>query len=141
MASIVDTIPFKLTMRFKESKYVEWRAVYILSGEVLETVKSVGLEAPVPWIVGECASSCLTALTNPLHKLYGKANGFLQKSPVWEVEKIPSYWIDRILLHEPDLDDGYFEEINCMLDMFVRGLRTQAVSLYIVLLSWGHGAG
>jgi len=119
----------RFMMKLKDSKYVEWRSVYILTGELLETVRQLGLEAPVPWIVGECASSCLSVLTNPMHKLYGKVNKFLQKAPYWEVEKIATYWVDKILLHEPELDDGYFEEINWLLDLFVKGLRTGAVRL------------
>ncbi|KAI9928385.1 hypothetical protein ASPWEDRAFT_170615 [Aspergillus wentii DTO 134E9] len=111
--------------KIKESKYAEWRSAYILAGELLETVKQIGLEAPVPWIVGECASSCLSVLTNPMHKLYGKVNKFLQKAPSWEPEKIPSYWVDKILLHEPELDDGYYEEINWLLDLLIKGIRTE----------------
>ncbi|OOF93007.1 hypothetical protein ASPCADRAFT_209651 [Aspergillus carbonarius ITEM 5010] len=112
--------------KLKESNYVEWRSVYILTGELLETVKQIGLEAPVPWIVGECASSCLAVLTNPMHKMYGKVNKFLQKAPSWEPEKIPSYWIDKIFLNEPELDDGYFDETSWLLDLLIKGLRTEA---------------
>ncbi|KAL6235628.1 hypothetical protein BDW75DRAFT_208924 [Aspergillus navahoensis] len=115
----------RFMMKLKESKYAEWRSAYILTGEFLETVKQIGVESPVPWIVGECASSCLSVLVDPMHKLYGKVNKFLQKAPLWEVEKIPSYWIDKILLHEPELDDGYFEEIAWLLDLLVKGLRTE----------------
>lgn len=115
----------RFMLKIKDSKYTEWRAVYLLMGELLETVTRLGLETPVPWIVGECASSCLKVLTNPLHKLYGKVSRFLQKSPSWEVEKIPSYWIDKILLHEPEIYDGYFEEISWLLDLFIRALRTK----------------
>ena len=93
----------------------------------METVKQIGLEAPVPWIVGECASSCLAVLTNPMHKMYGKVNKFLQKAPSWEPEKIPSYWIDKIFLNEPELDDGYFDETSWLLDLLIKGLRTEAV--------------
>ncbi|KAH8434074.1 NPA1/URB1 family protein [Aspergillus melleus] len=110
--------------KLRESKYAEWRSVYILTGELYETVKLLGLESPLPWIVGECAASCLAVLTNPTHKLYGKVNAFLQKAPTWEPEKIPSYWIDKILLREPELDDGHFEETNWLLDLLVKGLRT-----------------
>jgi nucleolar pre-ribosomal-associated protein 1 len=102
--------------------------VYILTGELLETVRQMGFETPVPWIVGECATCCLAVLANPMHKLYGKANKFLQKAPAWEAEKIPSYWIDKILLHEPELDDGYFEETSWLLDLLIKGLRTGVVS-------------
>jgi nucleolar pre-ribosomal-associated protein 1 len=117
--------------KLKESKYAEWRTVYTLSGELLETVNTIGMEKPVPWIVGECAANCLAVLTNPLHKVYGKVNKFLQKAPVWEVEKIPTYWVDKILLHEPELDDGYFDEIDWLLGLFVKALRTEAVSQLI----------
>ncbi|KAJ5457019.1 hypothetical protein N7530_012293 [Penicillium desertorum] len=112
--------------KLKESTYAEWRTVFTLSGELLETVNNIGMEKPVPWIVGECASSCLAVLTDPLHKVYGKVNKFLQKAPAWEVEKIPTYWVDKILLHEPELDDGYFEEIDWLLNLFIKALRTEA---------------
>ncbi|KAL3439107.1 ribosome 60S biogenesis N-terminal-domain-containing protein [Aspergillus tetrazonus] len=115
----------RFMMKLKESKYSEWRSAYILTGEFLETVKQIGVESPLPWIVGECAASCLSVLVDPMHKLYGKVNKFLQKAPSWEVEKIPSYWIDKILLHEPELDDGYFEETAWLLDLLVKGLRTE----------------
>ncbi|KAL4931711.1 NPA1/URB1 family protein [Aspergillus undulatus] len=115
----------RFMMKLKDSKYAEWRSVYLLTGELLETVKQIGVDSPVPWIVGECAANCLSVLVNPMHKLYGKVNKFLQKAPWWEVEKIPSYWIDRILLHEPELDDGYFEEIAWLLDLLIKGLRTE----------------
>lgn len=111
----------------QESNYAEWRTVYTLCGELLETVNSLGLDQPVPWIIGECAANCLSVLINPLQKVYGKVNKFLQKAPSWEVEKIPSYWIDRIFLQEPELDDGYFEEIDWLLSLFVKALRSKAV--------------
>ncbi|KAJ6184929.1 hypothetical protein N7519_006230 [Penicillium mononematosum] len=112
--------------KLKESTYAEWRTVFTLSGELLETVNNIGMEKPVPWIVGECASRCLAVLTDPLNKVYGKVNKFLQKAPAWEVEKIPTYWVDKILLHEPELDDGYFEEIDWLLNLFIKALRTEA---------------
>lgn len=98
-----------------------------MTGELLESVRQIGLDAPVPWLMGECASACLSVLITPLHKLYGKVNRFLQKAPFWEAEKIATYWVDKILLHEPELDDGYYEEINWLLDLFVKGLRTATV--------------
>jgi hypothetical protein len=30
-------------------------------------------------------------------------------------------------MHEPELDDGYFEEIDWLLGLFVKGLRSKAV--------------
>lgn len=94
-------------------------------------MRKQGFESPLPWIAGECAAGCLRVLTDPLHKLYGKVNLFLQKAPSWEAGKLPSYWIDKILLHEPEYDDGYFEEMDWLLDLFVRGLRTETVSTLV----------
>ncbi|KKA16189.1 Ribosome biogenesis protein Urb1 [Rasamsonia emersonii CBS 393.64] len=117
--------------KLKESNYSEWRSIYILSGEFLETANHVGFQTPLPWIAGECAASCLMVLTDPLHKMYGKVNKFLQKRPSWEIGKIPSYWIDKILLNEPEYDDGYVDEITWLLDLFVGGLRTaQDLDIY-----------
>lgn len=111
--------------------------MYLLSGELLETVNQhFDLSTPVPWIVGECATSCLSVIINPLHKVYAKVNSFLQKGPAWQPEKIPSYWIDKILLHEPELDDGSFDELNWLLDLLVKGLRTGAVSPAVSLLQY-----
>lgn len=112
----------------QESKFTELRSIYLLAGELLETVKCVGLETPVPWTVGACAASCLAVLTDPLHKLFGKVNKFLQRAPVWDVGKLPAYWMNKILLNEPELDNGYFEELSWLLDLLVSGLRTNAVS-------------
>jgi nucleolar pre-ribosomal-associated protein 1 len=111
----------------QDSNYTEWRPVYILAGELQETVNQLGSRNPLPWVAGECAVSCLMVLTDPLHKMYGKVNRFLQKHPSWEIGKIPSYWIDKILLHEPEYDDGYADEVNWLLDLLVKGLRTLQV--------------
>jgi nucleolar pre-ribosomal-associated protein 1 len=59
--------------------------------------------------------------------MYGKVNKYLQKRPSWETEKLPSYWIDRVILHEPENDDGYLEEVNWLLDLLVNALRTAQV--------------
>ena len=112
----------------QDSTYGEWRSVYVLTGELLETVSDLGLETPVPWIIGECASSCLFVLANPLHKVYAKVNRFLQKGPSWALEKIPSYWIDRIIHNEPEMDTGYFDELDWLLSIFVKALRSKVVS-------------
>lgn len=116
--------------KLKDSNYAEWRCVFTLIGELLETVNGLGLGAPVPWTVGECATNCLSVIINPLHKVYAKVNKFLQKAPSWEAKKIPSYWIDRILLHGPEVDDGYFDEIDWLLGLLVKGLRSKAVGLF-----------
>ena len=100
--------------------------IYLLTGELLQTAQ-LAPHSPLHWIVGEFSTNCLTVLTDPLHKMYSKVNLFLQKRPSWDIDKIPSYWIDKILLHEPDSDNGSTEEINWLLDWLVAGLRTPNV--------------
>ncbi|KAK2875018.1 hypothetical protein FQN49_001860 [Arthroderma sp. PD_2] len=111
--------------KLKESSFEERQPVYVLIGELSETVKGLGLETRAPFIVGELAVRMLAILTSPSHKLYGKVNKFLNKSPQWEVGKIPSYWIDKLLYHEPESDDSHHEEVAWLLDLFVSGLRSE----------------
>ncbi|EEP75875.1 conserved hypothetical protein [Uncinocarpus reesii 1704] len=114
--------------RLKESTYSERQTLYVLMGELLETSKEVGMNRPLPYIAGELGARLLVVLTEPLHKLYSKANAFLNKAPLWEVAKIPSYWIDKILLHESEYDDSHYEED---LDVYRRaGVFERLLSLY-----------
>ncbi|PGH35673.1 nucleolar pre-ribosomal-associated protein 1 [[Emmonsia] crescens] len=115
----------RFMVKIRESTYEESQSIYIVAGEVLETAKEVGLKTPLPYIAGELAARMVMVLTDPLHKLYGKVNKFLNKGPRWEVAKIPSYWIDKILLHESEYDDSYHEEVGWLLGLFINGLRTK----------------
>ncbi|OKL61306.1 hypothetical protein UA08_03558 [Talaromyces atroroseus] len=121
----------RLMAKLKESNYAEWRSVYLLLGELRETVNQLGFESSLPFVVGQCSVSCLMVLNDPLHKMYGKVNRYLQRRPSWEVDKIPSYWIDHILLHQPEDDEGHHEEVKWLLDMLVRGLQSsQDLDIY-----------
>ncbi|KLJ07129.1 hypothetical protein EMPG_17381 [Blastomyces silverae] len=115
----------RFMVKIRESTYEESQPIYIAAGEVLETAKEVGLETPLPYIAGELAARIVMVLTDPLHKIYGKVNKFLNKGPRWEVGKIPSYWIDKILLHESEYDDSYHEEVGWLLGLLINGLRTK----------------
>ena len=84
--------------------------------------------APVCWF------SALV-LADPLHKMYGKINKYLNKGPKWDWRKIPSYWIDRVLLREPEHDDGYHVEVDWLLDLLVSGLRMGLVSSGVITRS------
>ncbi|KAK2747544.1 hypothetical protein FQN57_002037 [Myotisia sp. PD_48] len=116
----------KLMIKLQDSSYTERQSVYVLIGELSETVKTLDLGSAVPYIVAELAVRLLAILANPVHGLYGKVNKFLHKGPMWEIGKIPSYWIDKILYHEPENDDSHHEEIAWLLDLFVSGLRSEA---------------
>lgn len=114
--------------KLKMSTYTEWQPIYVLCGEVVETVKETTIARPLPSVAVELAGRCLLVLTNPLHKMYGKVNKFMNKGPTWNLTKIVSYWIDRILLREPEDDHGRNEEMDWLLELLLSGLRSQAVS-------------
>ena len=66
-------------------------------------------------------------LTNPVHFLYGKINRYLNKGPPWVISKLPSYWIDKIVLNPPENDNAHEEEVDWLLDTMIEGLRTTEV--------------
>ena len=111
------------------SQYSEREAVYLLVGEVVETCKSSVADTPLAGFAGVTAAECCLVLTNPLHILYAKVNRFLNRGPVWKVEKLPSYWVEQIVMRLPSMDDGYYKEIEWLLDVLTKGLRTSAVSI------------
>jgi nucleolar pre-ribosomal-associated protein 1 len=59
--------------------------------------------------------------------MYGKINKFLQKGPFWKLTKILPYWIERVLLREPDDDYGHFQETQWLLNLINRALRDSEV--------------
>ena len=101
--------------------------MYLLLGEVRDTVQNDGLETTVPSIVAEVATQMVTIIADPLHMMYAKVNKFLNKGPSWDAQKIISYWIDRVILKEPEDDDGHDLEVNWLLQLLVNGLRNAGV--------------
>jgi nucleolar pre-ribosomal-associated protein 1 len=102
--------------------------MYLLLGEVCETVQQRGFENPMPSVIAELASQVGMILADPSHNMYGKINKFLNKAPSWDAQKAISYWIDRILLKEPEDDDGHDLEVNWLVQLLANGLRTCEVS-------------
>ena len=70
-------------------------------------------------------------LSNPLHFMYTKANEFLNRAPEWNVAKLPSYWVDRILMNSPTNGDGYHQEVEWLLEGLIDGLRTSTVNVVV----------
>ena len=66
-------------------------------------------------------------LNDPLHFMYSKVNKFLNKSPNWEIAKLPSYWVDKVCLNPPADDDTHQREVQWVLDTLIDGLRTEEV--------------
>lgn len=55
----------------------------------------------------------------------------MNRSPIWNPSKLPSYWIDKIFLSPPEQDEAHQNEVDWLLEAFIQGLRTPAVSLSI----------
>ncbi|KAK4696134.1 hypothetical protein P7C71_g1736, partial [Lecanoromycetidae sp. Uapishka_2] len=109
-------------------RYGEWQQVFLLTGELIETAKDMIDGAPLPYFTGVLAAQILLAVTNPLHVMYEKVNKFLNRGPSWTVTKLPSYWVDKVMLNPPTNDDAHYQEIEWLLDALIDGLRTPAVS-------------
>lgn len=102
--------------------------MYILLGEAVESAREVISTEPYPFFAGVIASRSLSVLADPLHFMYTKVNRFLNKSPNWNVAKLPSYWADKVFLHPPVNDDTHHKEVRWLVDALIDGLRTPAVS-------------
>ena len=98
----------------EQSTYSEKQQLYILLGEVTETVRgynhkfptaSAGLIAP-PSITSELAISVLNVIADPSSQLYKKTNKFLLRSPSWNLNQLIPYWMNEIFLTEPESDDA-----------------------------------
>lgn len=111
--------------RLESSDYPGWQAIFGLLGELVETIRSVGIDEPLPSIVVELGVKCMEVLTQPLSRLFGKVNRFLSKAPAWNILKLPSYWVDQLLMQEPEFDDGYLEEATWLLQLLVGGLKME----------------
>ena len=116
----------------KSSTYSEKASIYILLGIISETIKSgPGPPHKTSSIIIELATAVLVILNDPSNKLYGKANNFLNRSATWEVSRVIPCWIDKILLKEPDDDDGHPFEVEWLLEVLVNGLRnTEDMEVY-----------
>lgn len=106
----------------------------MLVGEIVETAENIIADSPLTYYAGVLAASLLLVLGDPLHLMYAKVNKFLNRGPVWNVKKLPSYWVDKVLMNPPTDDDSHHDEAEWLLDGLIDGLRTSAVS--IMIFSW-----
>ncbi|KAL8642298.1 MAG: hypothetical protein Q9228_001006 [Teloschistes exilis] len=110
--------------RLQASSYNERGPLYLLAGEFVETVKDSIADRPLPYFAGVIAAESCLVLADPLHMLYAKVNKFLNRGPTWNVEKLPSYWVEHVLMRPPTNDDDYYKEVSWLLDQLIDGLRT-----------------
>ena len=94
----------------------------------METFEQFALDKDfaLPYIVGTFAVRALHVLLEPTHHMYPKVNRYLMKSPQWRVSRLPSYWLEATILEQPEEDDGYWKEVQWVLDWLVDGLRTRS---------------
>jgi nucleolar pre-ribosomal-associated protein 1 len=109
------------------SSHLDKGPLFILIGELVETAKLTGLATPLASILTEFAAAAVEMLMQPSHPMYGKINKFLQKRPSWELSKFIGYWIETILLHEPEEGGSHSEEMSWLLRLLTRGLYDLAV--------------
>ncbi len=93
-------------------------------------------DAPVPYLVGVFAARAVAVLSDPLHVMYPKLNAFLNRGPAWELTRLPSYWIEQVLLQPPEQVQSA-DEAEWLLELLLDGLRTSEVSLVESLLCRG----
>ena len=113
------------------SGYIEGQQTYMLAGEIVETAEKVIADSPLAYYAGVLAADLFLVLGDPLHLMYAKVNKFLNRGPKWNVAKLPSYWVDKVLMNPPTDDDSHHQEAEWLLYGLIDGLRTSAVSLTI----------
>ncbi|MCJ1477635.1 hypothetical protein MMC13_006308 [Lambiella insularis] len=107
------------------SDYTERQQLHLLLEEIKESAKGAVLNGPLPYFTGVLASRIVTVMNDPLHFMYTKVNKFLNRSPVWDFAKLPSYWVDRAFLHPPADIDTHHQEVKWVLETLLDGLRTR----------------
>ncbi|KAL9099014.1 MAG: hypothetical protein Q9163_005426, partial [Psora crenata] len=117
------------------SEYSERQQTYLLVGELIETAEPIIAERPLPYFVGTLAVAILSVLGDPLHFMYAKVCIFLHRNPQWDLTKLPSYWVGKVILHEPTYDDSYLREVEWLLDILINGLRTPAQVLSVCAMA------
>lgn len=95
----------------------------------MEVAQELICDGPLPYFAGVIAARALLVLAEPLHFMYTKINKFLNKAPRWDVGRLPSYWVDKVLLHPPADDNAHYDEVGWLLEALTDGLRTPEVSI------------
>lgn len=135
----------------EQSSYSEKTQLYLLLGELLETVRTHSLALPTPAkiesqppppppaIIAEMAVHFLPTLADPSSPFYRKTNSYLLAAPRWSTPHILPHWINETFLSEPESDDSEIPpsvgggghvnaqalEIEHFLDLLLTSLRRE----------------
>ncbi|EDU42287.1 conserved hypothetical protein [Pyrenophora tritici-repentis Pt-1C-BFP] len=99
--------------------------LYLLLGELLETVDATGGEA-FPYVGGVLAARCAGIVADPTHSLFSTVNRFLTASPAWDINSLLRFFWHRIVATQPDDDTTYHKEVEWYFDYLMDSLRTPA---------------
>ena len=115
-------------------------------GELTETAINFIPDQRLPSFVSAIAARLLLILNDPLHLLYEKSNDLLNRGPRWDVERLPAFWINQILLRPPTSHGRYDDEADWLIETFLEGLQSPEVRRPFVSLreskimsGLGHG--
>lgn len=119
----------------EQSAYPEKTQLYLLLGEVSETMRAYGFgptDAAPPSIVAELAAHILLVIADPTSPYYRKTNQFLLLAPNWSTTRLLPYWLSATFLSEPEADDtdvgnqnAQALEVEHFLHLLVASLRTE----------------
>jgi len=76
-------------------------------------------------IIPELADALLRIMLHPTHSLYAKANKFVLQKASWPAKRVILYWVEKILHREPDDADAWTSEVEWLLQLLLKGLRTE----------------
>ncbi|KIX08326.1 uncharacterized protein Z518_02982 [Rhinocladiella mackenziei CBS 650.93] len=127
-----------VTHAVEQSAYDERIQLYLLLGEVSETIRAYTAsrgDLPPPSIVAELAIHMLPVIADPSSPFYRKANRFLLRSPSWSIPHLLSDLLSTTFLTEPEADDTELSsggsmnaqtlEIEHFLSLLTKSLRTE----------------
>ncbi|RYN51122.1 hypothetical protein AA0118_g10621 [Alternaria tenuissima] len=103
----------------------ELQQLYLLLGELLESVDLTGAEA-FPYVGGVLAARCAGIVADPTHSLFSTVNKFLTTAPAWDVTTLLRFFWHRIVASQPDDDTTYHKEVDWYFDYLMDSLRTPA---------------
>jgi nucleolar pre-ribosomal-associated protein 1 len=107
----------------KYTANADLQQLYLLLGEVLETVEVLG-SGPFPYLGGVLAARCASIVADPTHSMYSKMSKFLTKAPAWNVQHLLSEFWHSIVASDPDDDGAYHQEVDWFLEYLLDSLRT-----------------
>lgn len=114
----------KMAVRIRESDYDEKDQCWLLLAELAESAKGQVDGTPIPTPIVAFTCRALEVLRDPLHDLYPKVNTFLNRGPVWNLDRLPLVY--EIVQEEPSVDGSYYLSISWLVAYLLDSLRTPA---------------